>query len=287
MSVFRPKGYFRPDSISDAISLLMLYEDSRIIAGGTDVLVIKDPRIKYLIDITGTGFDDIRSEKNTIRVGALATFRTISRCSIFQDPAYAALTKAADSVGSIAIRNVATIGGNICSAVPSADSVPPLLVLDAVAHIEGSSGHRQISLEHFFSGSKRTVLQRGEVLVEVEIRNLPSRTASSFSRMIRSGGDIALVNVAVRMTLGPKNTCRNVRIALGAVAPTPIRSARAEKQLEGHIYGRGTVEKASEAASLDARPITDIRASAEYRSELVRVLVKRSLEDAYQRVITS
>lgn len=250
-------------------------------------MIDKDPHITNLIDLSSISLNTIHRNGDTIRIGACATFKTIEDCDLLRLPQYRALSEAAHSVGNIAIRNVGTVGGNICSAVPSADIPPPLIVLGAIAHIQGSLGTREISLEKFFVGSKRTILGRGDILTELEIPILPSRTASAFAKVGRVAGDIALVNVATRLTVDEGDTCRNVRIALGAVAPIPVRAFQAEQQLEGRAYDAGVLQKTAEVASNDAEPISDIRASAEYRLELVKTLVRRALENAHALAVSS
>jgi carbon-monoxide dehydrogenase medium subunit len=284
-NLFRPSRYFRPETIQEAARLLKKHGNkSRILAGGTDLMTEKDPAVDVLIDASHLELDHIRVNGDGVKIGATTTFADIAASPVLLNGPYGVLAEAARHMGTPQIRNMATIGGNICAAVPCADSAPPLLVLNAVLSIEGSNGERSVDIDKFFLDARKTVLGADEVLTEIRLPELPPRTAATFIKKGRVAvADLALVNVAVSLTLAEDETCRNVRIALGSVAPIPMRAKEAEAMLEGKQADAKLLEKAADTASKEIKPISDVRASAEYRTILSRVLVERAL----QRVTTA
>ena len=275
-------NYLEPVTIKEAVSLLSKYDGkARAIAGGTDLLVqIRGKTIKpeYVVDIGYIpGLDYINyDEKQGLSIGALATIRAIEKsdklCRI-----YPVISQAAGLLGSVAIRNVATIGGNLCNAAPSADTAPPLIGLSARARIIGPGGERLVSLEDFFTGPGETVLKAGELLLEIQVPVPPAGTKGVYLKHGRSAVDLATVGVAVIMALESGGVCRDVKIVLGAVAPTPMRAKKAEGVLRGKKVEPALVEEAAQVASGEAQPITDVRASAEYRKEMVKVFTRRAI----------
>jgi carbon-monoxide dehydrogenase medium subunit len=267
--------------VREAGEFLLDHDNSRVLAGGTDLLVKKDPRIQSLVDITRLNLDYVRINDGTIRIGACTTFRHLEEAVVLKKQPYSSLVDAAETIGGPAIRNVATIGGNLCSAVPSIDSAPPLMVLDSWVKMAARDEERDVRLEEFFAGAKKTVLKKGELLTEVQIPKSPPHTGACFLKLGRSARDIAIVNVAARITLGREKRCEDARIALGAVGPVPLRARKAEEELEKG--GRKAILRASSMAAEETEPITDVRASAEYRGDMCRVLTKRALTMAFQR----
>lgn len=290
ITLFRPKEYFRPIMIEEAVSLLAKYgERARPIAGGTDLLVAKPGDVEYLVDITRLPLSYIKSDYNTlgINIGALTTIRDIETSKLFEDArfkVFRVLAEVAHKMGYVTTRNVATIGGNICNAVPSADFPPALIALDANANIVGSNGKRIVPLEEFFVDVRKTVLKSDELLVEIQLQQQPPLTGVAFFKLGRVYADIALVNVAVRVTVGLDETCKDVRIVLGAVASIPIRAKNAETLLKGKKIEDTVIKEASEMASKETKPISDVRASAEYRREICKVFVQCALRQAFNRV---
>ncbi|HMK83840.1 MAG TPA: xanthine dehydrogenase family protein subunit M [Candidatus Bathyarchaeia archaeon] len=283
--LFNPTEYFRPKQISEAISILTRYgHEARVIAGGTDLLVDKPPEAKYLVDITSLPLDYIENYEG-IRIGALTNLYTIEKSALLKDGAYRILPEAVHEIGHINVRNLATIGGNICNAVPSADSPPPLIALDAKVKIVGPGGERIVPLENFFSDVRKTVLKHDELLTEIQIPKRAAHTGTAFCRIGRTGVDIAIVNVAVRINVGPNRVFEDTRIVLGAVAPTPIRAKNGEALLDGQRVDEAVIKKAAQSASEETKPISDVRSSAEYRREMSKVLVKRAVEKALERVV--
>ncbi len=276
--------YLEPSSLSEALSLLDQHSKAaKIFAGGTDLLVnMKEGELSpgYLIDIKGIpGQDYIRYDKRKgLRIGALTTIRQIEISRVVREQSLP-LAQAAKVLGSVQVRNRATIGGNLCNASPSAETAPSLLVLGAKVKLVGSRGERVLPLEEFFVGPGLTVLDK-EILTEIMVPPLSPHTRGVYMSVSRRRAvDLALVGVAVAVVVDPdKGQWKEVKIALGAVAPTPMRATRAEGILNGKRINAALIEEAAQMASDEARPISDVRASAWYREEMVSVLVQRALE---------
>ena len=277
-----------PESVDDCVRLLAARgADAKLVAGGTDLL----PQMKngvvrpaFVVDLSGVA--DLRAlagdDGEGLRVGASVTAREIET-----DPRvrsrYPALAESAALVGSLQIRNLATVGGNLCNAAPSADMAPPLLALAALAVIAGPKGRRRVPLAEFFLGVRRTVLAPDELLIELIVPAPAPRSGGNYLRHTpRRELDIAVVGVASLLTL-TDGICATARIALAAVAPIPLRATAAERALEGQPLTAAQIERASELAAEAARPISDQRGSAEFRVHLVRVLTRRTLRTALAR----
>ena len=267
--------YFEPKSLAEASKLLAA--GGQVLAGGTDLLVeIKEQlrradrvvNIKKIPGIGGLSFDP----RTGLRIGALASAREVETAP-FVLQHYASLAQAARELGSIQVRNRATIVGNICRASPSADTLPPLIADGAIIKLHGPRGAREIPLEEFFTGPGKTVLQPDELVTELVVPAPPPRTGKVYIKHgRRKAMELATVGVAVTWTRDA-----DVRIVLGAVAPTPIRARAAEEVLKKDPRA---LDQAAAAAMAEARPISNVRASAEYRREMVRVLTRRALEQA-------
>ena len=279
--------YLRPKTIQEACSLLSQYGDkARVMAGGTDLLVkMKDRAVtpQYLIGLSGIpNLDYIEADAEGLRIGTLATIKSIIDSSAIQER-FRLLADTARKMATVQVRNMGTIAGNLCNAAPSADSAPPLICLGAKAKLVGPKGERVIALEEFFTGPGETVLKAGEILTEIQIPNQPAHTGGAYQKNSRVAVDLAVVGVAALVTLEEKDgLCREARITLGAVAPTPIRAKKAEGVIKGKKIEDGLVEEAGRVASEEARPITDVRGSAYHRTEMVRVLTKRAIRQALE-----
>ncbi len=278
--------YLEAGTVKEAVSLLDRYGgEARAIAGGTDLVVqmrYRDLAPKYLVNLkTISGLDYITEEADGLRLGALATIRSIETSPLIKER-YGILAQAAHLLGSVQVRNLATIGGNLCHAAPSAETAAPLLALGAKAKIAGTGGERVIPLEDFFNCPGETCLKTGEILVELRIPSPPARSAGVYLKhSIRKAMDIAFVGTGVVVALGDgEGTCRDIRIALGAVAPTPMRAVKAEALLRGKKLEEGLLREAGEIASQECSPISDIRCSAEHRREIVKVFVRRAAQQA-------
>jgi carbon-monoxide dehydrogenase medium subunit len=198
---------------------------------------------------------------------------------------YHALAEACGLIGSVQIQNRAAVGGNFCNAAPSADTVPAVIAYGGKVILAGAKRKRELPAEEFFIGPGQTVLENGEMLVEIHIPPPPPRSGAAYLRFIpREEMDIAVAGVGSYLELSDDGRCQSARIALAAVAPTPVRAYDAEKFLIGKTVSEAVFAEAGELAARSAKPISDVRGSAAYRIELVKVLTKRSLNSAWQRI---
>jgi CO/xanthine dehydrogenase FAD-binding subunit len=266
---------------------------ARVLAGGTDLvpeLQASNRSPAVIIDLSrAMDLQGIDATDQGLRIGALVTHAELGRSRLIREQV-PALAEAAQAIGAVQTRNRGTIGGNLASAVPSLDSGPPLIALEALVTLSGLNGVRQISLEEFFLGPRRNALQAGELLVDVVIPAKNLGKPSAFQKFgLRRGQALALVNVAAAFRIDQDaNAFVEPRISLGAVAPTVLRARRAESFLEGRdITTRDAMGEAATLAAAEAKPISDFRASAGYRRELISVLVRRALERVHDRALPS
>jgi carbon-monoxide dehydrogenase medium subunit len=283
--------YYRPSTLEEAVALQARHDGELcFLAGGTDLLVkMKEGKLRYgvLVDIKRIPeMGSIRPENGVIRLGAAVTSRAIARSPLVRER-LPLLSRALGLLGSMQIGNRATIGGNLCNASPAADSAPPLLVLGASVKLIGARGERKVPLENFFLDPGKTVMDR-EMLTEIQVPAASAQGRGFFYKLgLRAAPeDIALVSVALFGVpdAGGKNW-QDLRIALGALAPTAIRALHAEEALRGQPIGRKSAADASRlAAEKDSNPITDIRASAKYRRAMVELLVRRALEQVTREI---
>ncbi len=287
----QPFTYARPSSLQEALEVISQYKGRfRPIVGGTDLVdQMKRGRrtpalvldVKYIPETTRIEY----TPADGLRLGsAVSCTRTYEHPAVVKN--YPAIAEAAHLVGSLQIQNRASIGGNICNAAPSADTAPPMLVYEARAIIAGPRGRREVPLDQFFTGPGQTVLADDEILVELAVPPPPPNSSSHYLRFIpREEMDIAVAGVASLLTLDRRTQrCTRARIALAAVAPTPLRARDAEAALEGKVVTEELLAQAGELAAKAARPITDVRGSAEYRRELVKVLTRRTLQACLERL---
>jgi aerobic carbon-monoxide dehydrogenase medium subunit len=285
--LFRPKEYFRPSTLSEALSLLSKYgEKARPVAGATNLFVSKPANIEYLVDITQLPLDYIKEEDDGVRIGALTTFRSIENSRLLRDQRLDVVIEASRKMGSVPIRNMATVGGNICKANTLTELCPVLMVLDARVRITGLSGERTLKLEEFFTGARKCALKNDELLTEVQIPSLPPSTGTAFLKVGRTTEDISIINVAVRVTLDSEERCAEVRIAVGGGAgPIFIRSKKAEESLTGKTIDAGLIREAARIVSEECNPSPkSIRGSPQYKIDLCKVLVERAFSLAIDRI---
>lgn len=280
--------YFRPGSFEEAIKILRKYEGKiRPLAGGTDLFIAmkeKGTAWENVLDLKGIRhYDFIRETDGGIEIGALATIHSVETSPLIKKK-IPFLADAAGKIGSIQIRNKATIGGNLCNAAPSADTAPALLCLGAEMEIVEESGARRIPLEDFFMGPGKTMLGNSSLLEKIIIPFPPPNSAGVyFKESPRRAMDLAVVGVSCLLTLDrAKKKCLHCRIALGAVAPTPMRAKKAEMLLIGREVTEKEIAAAGEVASQEARPISDVRGSAEFRREMVKVFVKKGVRELWR-----
>jgi carbon-monoxide dehydrogenase medium subunit len=273
-------AYHSPTTLAEAVSLLA--EDGRtVIAGGTDLLV--NPRymvgVREVVDIRKLGLDYIREENGWLLIGAGATMREVARHPKIQALAHGILARGAAVCGSPNIRNMATLAGNVASALPSADTPPSLIALDAQAVLVGMQGERIVPLESFFVGPAKSVRER-ELIRELRISldNVES-LQGGFYKIGRTSEDISLVNAAATLII-KDGTITAAHVVMGAVAPIPLRVARAEEALIGQAPIEEIFQRAAELVRAEVRPISDQRASSEYRRRMSGVAAMRALRQA-------
>ncbi len=285
----RAFDFYAAKDASEAVALLAQHGPAvKVIAGGTDLLAdlkfaSASHAPKVVVDISRA--DDLRGIDTTeqgLRIGALVTHTEIMRSPVIRD-LFPALVDAAHTIGAVQTRNLGTLGGNLVTAVPSMDSGPTLVALDAIVTIASPEGRRQMPLTEFFVGPRKTVLKPHELLVEIIIPKENVGKPTHFLKFgLRKGQALALVNVAAAFWVDwDKNTFVAPRVALGAVAPKVMHAPSAEGYLEGKTITPEAMAEAGKLAVNDAKPINDFRASAAYRRDLIAVLTKRALEGAW------
>ena len=280
--------YHEPTSLAEVVALLGRYGDeAAVLAGGTALLIDMrhgECRPGHLISLWGTPQLAGLHWNGGLGIGALTTVSQLSE-ALDAMPPMRGLVEAARLLGGRQVQNVATVGGNLCKASPGADLAPPLLCLEATLRLHGPDGERTAPLDGFLTGPDRTDLRPAEVLTEIEIPRLPPRTGTSFLKVMRRHAvDCSIVAAAACVSLAQDGrTASRVRIAVGAAAPTPFRARRAEGLLSGAVLDPSLARSAARLARDEASPISDVRASAEYRLVLVEVLVERAVLVAAER----
>ena len=275
----------RPPTLVGALEMMSTLDDAMLIAGGTDVVpAFRDlgPKPVHLIDLgLIKELNGIEEENGKILIGPTTTHSQILASKLVEEAA-PALHDSARWIGSVQIRNRGTVGGNLCNASPAADSAPPLLVHGAEAHICSLEEGHWIPLQELFKGPKMTVLEKNEILGGLRFPYVKG-AGSSFQRIgRRKGFTLSVVNAAVYAERDG-DWLREVRIALGSVAPTPIRAPAVENKIRGRRMSEDLIEEAATASIVVAKPIDDVRGTAEYRKDMVGVLVKRAMREAWRR----
>jgi carbon-monoxide dehydrogenase medium subunit len=258
-------------------------DSTAIVAGGTDVIVMmKNQMLKPTCMVA---IDDIKSLKyinqdaDGLKVGALTTMTDIANSPIVNEK-FKMLSDAAEVMGSPQVRNTATIVGNLSRACPSADTAIPLLALGANLKVVSVDGEKLVSLDDFFIGPGETVLENTDLITEIQVPNPAPNASGTYLRIAsRTALAIAIVGVAAVITYdSQKSQVIEAKIVLGAVAPTPIRATKAEEMLKGQTVDEKLIEEAAKASAEEAKPISDVRGSAAYRKEMVRVLTANALK---------
>jgi len=277
------QNYILAESIEHAISALAEWgEEGRIIAGGTDLILEIQrevrPEIKTIIDITKIpGLEEIwEDEDGVIHIGPLATHHHVVLSDLIREKAFV-LTQASWGVGSPQLRNRGTVAGNLVTASPANDTIGPLMALNAKLALLSVRGKRVVPLSEFYTGVRKTVMAPDELLTDIFFDAPTPDTVSYFTRMIlRKTVAISVTNLSIVLRVDG-DVVRDVRITLGAAAPTIIHAEEAEDHLEGKALTEETIAKAAKLAADATRPITDLRGSAEYRKHMIEVLAKRGL----------
>jgi len=280
----KPFDFFQPETADAAVDALAAHSPNvRILAGGTDAvvdlkhvpespgLVVDVSRLRELkgIELTDAG----------LRIGAAVTHTEIMQDALIKEHA-PAMIDAAHTVGAVQTRNLGTLGGNLVTCVPSMDSGPTLMALEAEVTVVGPTGKRSMPLDEFFVGPRKTILEKDELLLEIVVPKSNLGKPASFIKFgLRKGQALALVNAASALWI-EDGKLKDVRISLGAVAPVVIRASKAEAVLEGQPVTEKLIDEAAKIAVTEAKPIDDFRASKEYRNDLIEVGVRRTLKAA-------
>ena len=287
--MIRDFAYFRAKTKDEALDLLDQHKDDcKVICGGQSLLILMRQGLvapKNLIDIKAAkelSYIDF-NKKSGLRIGAATTHREIEKSSLIKEH-YPLLTEMEQNLASIQTRNWGSIGGNLCHADPAGDPGPVLVALNASVKMASKQRERTKPLEEFFVDFFETILEPGELLVEIIVPAIPPRTALAYEKFNIIKNELGIVSVAASITLDAKGaSCKEARIVLGAAAPKPRRAKEAEKLLIGQKLDDRLLEKVGEKASKEAEPVTDIHATEDYRRYLVKVLAKKMVKKAWEK----
>lgn len=283
MTIAHEFDYVRPASLAEAVrALRKLGPRAQVLAGGTDLVgLLQDDLVQpsAVLDLKGIGgLDELSFKKNVLFIGPLVTFSDLLASKMIRQK-FPVMAEMARWVASVGIRNRATIVGNICSAVPCCDSGPVLLAYGAQVVVRGARGQRVVPVARWFTGPRKTALKRGEIVTGLRVPHPVKKHAGCFVKLMRvRGEDLAQASVTVLLITG-----HSYRIAFGSVAPTPVRGAEIEALLAGRKLTDDLVRQAAERVPREIAPITDVRASKEYRAQMVAVMLERALIAASAR----
>ncbi len=274
--------YYQPETLREGYRLMEKSKGgAKYIAGGTDLIanikkaVIQPDALislKRIKNLTGM------SHNRELVLGSMTLLRDIERDTNIGQK-FPALVQAVKALATPQIRNVATIGGNLCNSAPSADCAPPLLVMEASLTLEGPGGNRKVPIEDFFKGPGQTCIEAPEILTTIRIPPSSEVTNMAFLKLGRVSTDIAIVNAAVCLTM-KKKVCVKCRVAVGAVAPVPLRLRSVEKVIEDQEISPELLNRVGKIVEEEVNPITDVRSTEEYRRTMSGVLVKRAIKEA-------
>ncbi|MDR2370112.1 MAG: xanthine dehydrogenase FAD-binding subunit XdhB [Treponema sp.] len=284
------EALYEAASLDDALDLLEEHPEAKIIAGGSDVLIeIREGKLSGCTLVSIQKLDELRgiaSEKDgTIRIGALESFSHIARSGIIRGGIFA-LAEAAGVIGGPQLRNIATIGGNVCNGVTSADSASTLMAYDAVMEYRGKDGVRLVPIREHYVSAGKTSLKHGEILTAVLVpkASWENRWGHYIKYAMREALDIATLGCSANVRLSPgKKTIEELRLAYGVAGPVPMRSPQAEKAAEGKAASEETIAAAARAALKDIQPRTSWRASKELRLQIAFELAKRTIRESVRR----
>jgi len=278
--------YYAPSSLNEAIQLLTENEEAKVLAGGQSLLGLMKLRLAAptaLVDISKLpGLSYVREDGDHLAIGALTTHDTIEHSPAIKEK-FTVLNEAASKIGDQQTRNLGTIGGRACHADPAADLPTALRVLDAEFVMKGKKGERVMPASDFFVDFFTTAVGHDEVLTEIRLPYLPPKSASAYLKHSLREHDFAIVAAGTVMTLGDGNVCREARIGLGAIGPTPLRATTAEQYLKGKVLDEAKIADAAVKAVEGVSPPSDVHGSKQYRLEMIKVLTKRSLRLALSR----
>ena len=284
--------YEAPTSIDDATSLLAENIDNiKVLAGGTDVIVqMHSERIEPELIVDIKNIPELKQIAKTVdgfKFGAAISGKELMLNEEF-NKVWPGIMDGVRLIGSLQIRGRASVGGNLCNASPAADSVPPMIAAGAVANIIGPKGNRDVPVEKIIVKPGQTSLSRGEIIVSFQLPNRPPKSGDAYLRFTpRTEMDIAVVGVAINLTLDNEGICNSARLALGAVAPTPILDRNAAEILIGTKVDENALENLASAVQKSCSPINDKRGTIEFRENVVGVLAKRVAEIAKKRALAN
>jgi CO/xanthine dehydrogenase FAD-binding subunit len=278
--------YYKPQTLKEAFSFMeKLKGGTKYIAGGTDIVLrIKQKAIHPDALISLRGIEALKgiNHNGGLSLGSMTVFRDMERdTAIARD--YPALAQAVSLLANPQIRNVATVGGNLCNSAPSADCAPPLMVMEGSLTLEGPGGQREVPIDKFFMGPGQNCMDPTEVLTQIKIPKKEDSTGMAFLKIGRVAQDIAIVNAASLLVMDNKK-CRKCRLSVGAVAPVPLRLKNVEKIIEGEEIGPDLLDRISQMVEKEVRPITDVRSTEEYRRIMSGVLIKRAIQQALENI---
>lgn len=283
----RPFEYFAPESLEDAISLLTRFHgEAKVLAGGQSLVPLMKLRIASpacIVDINGVkGLEYIRDSEGILAIGALTRISDLERSASLAERV-PIICEAASQIADPLVRNMGTIGGNIAHGDPTNDMPAVMIALDSELALAGPKGARRVKANDFFVDTFTTAAEPDEILKEVRIPLPPPRSGGSYLKFDRQAGDFAIAGVAAQVTLDKGGVCSSMGIGLTAVGPTALRARKAEDSMLGEKPTAGVIAKSAEVAGGEARPMSDLRGSAEYKREIVKVLTRRALEIAIRR----
>ncbi len=283
--------YEAPTSIDAATSLLAENINIKLLAGGTDVIVqMHSERIEPELIVDIKNIPELKQIAKTVdgfKFGAAISGKELMLNEEF-NKVWPGIMDGVRLIGSLQIRGRASVGGNLCNASPAADSVPPMIAAGAVANIIGPKGNRDVPVEEIIVKPGQTSLSRDEIIVSFQLPNRPPKSGDAYLRFTpRTEMDIAVVGVAINLTLDNEGICNSARLALGAVAPTPILDRNAAEILIGTKVDENALENLASAVQKSCSPINDKRGTIEFRENVVGVLAKRVAEIAKKRALAN
>ena len=282
--------YYAPETIDEAFRLVgEIGKGAMFMAGGTDLLIKTKRKLlkpKAVIDIKKIkGLDEISFDKKKgLTIGSTVALTTIENHPLIKEK-YPAIADAAHATANVQIRNMASISGNLCNAAPSAENAPVLMAMGAIVNLASQEGTRSVPLDEFFKGPGKTIIKQGELLTSINVPVPPKGAGTSYQHISARGKvDISAVGVGA-MLIMKGDICEDARIFLGAVAPVPMMAKNAQKVLKGKKLTEELLQTAGITASKECKPITDMRASAEYRTLMVAVLTGRAIDESRSRAV--
>lgn len=290
MSLTSVKEYFAPRDVQELHGLLETYHGSALIVAGGSFVHGLDARglllgIEALIDIRNLGLNHVTSDKEGLSIGAMVTFTELQQREEVQSSAALGAVRDALKYPPLQIRNVATMGGNIAAACPYFDLPTAFMSLDAVVKVQGPGGPRELDLQEMMVGLFQNALEPNELVTGLFLPRLPARSSSAFMKLETNANDLAIVNVAVRISLDQAGKCLEARVAVGGGgAETAVRAMAAEGLLQGEKISDDLVQRAGKAVQSDLSPMSDHRASGAYRSAMAKTMTERALRQALGRL---